>query len=276
MPFLRLQTIALFAHTDFGLSGRRCRVLHEAAARTDVLFSMLTCSPPALGAPAAASAPCTHTADAFGRQHGTVCNFRYIYIIYMDCLLKRRQGCEDKKLPRQKQNRTKVHYSTHTKHIQRLTRHQDAGKREQKTDLRCQRDENLRRRSPPRRRGTGRVADERPQEAECCRPCGRQQPEHQQGRCARDAERKRIHDICKKMHRPYEYFTFRNDSVSRTLDLAKYVVGPYQKQTFSKKLGTEVRGRTPKSPQGIQKSHFWLLGASVTLCATHILPYTVQ
>ena len=112
----------------------------------------------------------------------------------MDCLLKRRQGCEDKKLSRQKQNRTKVHYSTHTKHIQRLTRHQDAGKREQNTDLRCQRDENLRRRSPPRRRGTGRVADERPQEAECCRPCGRQQPEHQQGRCARDAERKRIHD----------------------------------------------------------------------------------
>ena len=69
MPFLRLQTIALFAHTDFGLSGRRRRVLREAAARTDVLFSMLTCSPPALGAPAAASAPCTHTADAFGRQH---------------------------------------------------------------------------------------------------------------------------------------------------------------------------------------------------------------
>ena len=76
MPFLRPQTIALFAHTDFGLSGRRRRVLREAAARTDVLFSMLTCSPPALGAPAAASAPCTHTADAFGRQHGTVCNFR--------------------------------------------------------------------------------------------------------------------------------------------------------------------------------------------------------
>ena len=69
MSFLRLQTIALFAHTDFGLSGHRRRVLREAAARTDVLFSMLTCSPPALGAPAAASAPCTHTADAFGRQH---------------------------------------------------------------------------------------------------------------------------------------------------------------------------------------------------------------
>ena len=28
--------------------------------------------------------------------------------LYMDCLLKRRQGCEDKKLPRQKQNRKKA------------------------------------------------------------------------------------------------------------------------------------------------------------------------
>ena len=81
-----------------------------------------------------------------------------------------------------------------------------------------------------------------------------------------------------KMHRPHEYFTFRNDSVSRTLDLAKYVVGPYQKQTFSKKLGTEVRGRTPKSPQGIQKSHFCFLVALETLCSPHISSqaYTVQ
>ena len=52
------------------VSGRR--FLHKAVARTDVLFSMQACCPPALGAPAAASTPFTHTADAFGRQQGSL------------------------------------------------------------------------------------------------------------------------------------------------------------------------------------------------------------
>ena len=65
--------------------------------------------------------------------------------------------------------------------------------------------------------------------------------------------------------------------LSRILTKSKqYVIGPYQTQNFSKKVGTEVRGRTTKSPQGIQTSHLWLLGASETLCAPHISAYTVQ
>jgi hypothetical protein len=55
----------------------------------------------------------------------------------------------------------------YTKHKQRLTRRQDAGKRDQKTNLRCQRNGNPLRRNPLRRQGTGRVADERQREAEC-------------------------------------------------------------------------------------------------------------
>jgi hypothetical protein len=41
-------------------------------------------------------------------------------------------------------------------------------------------------------------------------------------------------------------------------------------------VGTEVRGRPTKSPQGIQKSHFVFPGATETLCAPDISSYTVQ
>ena len=63
-----------------------------------------------------------------------------------------------------------------------------------------------------------------------------------------------------KMHRPYEYFTFRNDSVSRTLDLAKYVVGPYQSKLFLKNLVQKYVVGHPNLPRGY-KNHtcgFWV------------------
>jgi hypothetical protein len=95
---------------------------------------------------------------------------KFALYVYMDCLLKRRQGCEDRKRPRQ--IRTILRFSTkHThkhkrnthKHKQRLTtgRRQEAGKRDQETKRLRQRNG-----SPLLCQWTGPVADERPREAE--------------------------------------------------------------------------------------------------------------
>ena len=101
-----------------------------------------------------------------------------------------------KKHPRQNSTRrrctttrTQNRHKDENMHTRRLTRRQEHEEREQEAN-RLHR----RRRGPRGRQWTGPVADERPREAECHRPYGGQQPEHLQGQCACDAERKTIHD----------------------------------------------------------------------------------
>ena len=63
-----------------------------------------------------------------------------------------------------------------------------------------------------------------------------------------------------KMLRPYEYCTFRNDSVSRTLDLANYVVGLAKSKLFLKNLVQKYMVGHPNLPRGYKNhtSGFWV------------------
>ena len=65
--------------------------------------------------------------------------------------------------------------------------------------------------------------------------------------------------------------TPRPEPPARFLDPTKYVGGIYkipQKVFVLLYLGTEVRDRPTKSPQGIQKPHYVFPGALETLCTS--------